>query len=168
MQAAATIAATRVYTDPGATSFLVDGQRFTGAATFLWPQGSKHTLDIDPIQFDLIIKARFAFNGWSDSTGLLSVAGTHLVVTADPAITFYKASVTPQFAVSLNFFTCPSLDISACGSPGAVVVNNAAYLVNTDVYFDAGSNITLMALPNPGYVFTGWLQSSGGNTTSLT
>src|SRR5205823_13217903 len=30
----------------------------------------------------------------------------------------------------------PSLDITACGSPCAVFVNNAAYLVNTDVYFD--------------------------------
>src|SRR5258708_2388151 len=165
LQAAAPIAATRVYTDPAATSFLVDGKRFTGAATFLWPQGSKHTLDIDPVQYDLVIKARFAFNGWSDSTGLLSVAGTHLVITADPAIISYKASVTQQFAVSLNFFTCPSLNISACGAPGTVVVNNASYLVNTDVYFDAGSTITLMAVPNPGYVFTGWLQSSGGATT---
>src|SRR5260221_12809655 len=83
LQAAATIAATRVYTDPAATSFLVDGQRFTGAATFLWPQGSRHTLDIDPVQYDLLIKARFAFNGWSDSTGLLSVAGRHLEITSN-------------------------------------------------------------------------------------
>src|SRR5579859_497382 len=164
LQAAATIAATRVYTDLAATSFLVDGQRFTGAATFLWPQGSKHTLDIDPLQYDPVVKQRFAFNGWSDSTGLLSAAGTHLVITADPSISFYKAAVTLQYAVSLNFFTCPSADISACGSPGKLVVNNAAYLVNTDVYFDAGSTITLMAVPNPGYVFTGWLQSSGANT----
>src|SRR5258706_16142555 len=107
MQAASTVATTRVYTDPGSMSFLVDGQRFTGAATFLWPQGSKHTLDIDPVQYDLNTKARFRFTGWADSTGLLSVAGTHLVVTADPSITFYKASVTLQYAVSLNFFTCP-------------------------------------------------------------
>ncbi len=165
LEAASTIAATRVYTDPAATSFLVDGQRFTGAATFLWPQGSKHTLDIDPVQQDPIIKERFAFNGWSDSTGLLSVGGaTHLVVTANPAITSYRASVMLQYAVSLNFFTCPSLDISACGSPGAVLVNNAPYLINTDVYFDEGSAITLMAVPNPGYVFTGWLQGSGNTT----
>jgi uncharacterized protein (TIGR03437 family) len=164
LQGATAIAATRVYTDPAATSFLVDGQRFSGAATFLWPQGSKHTLDIDPVQHDPLIKARFLFTGWSDSTGLLSVAGTHLVVTADPSITFYKAAVTLQYAVSLNFFSCPSLDLTACGSPGAVFVNNAAYLVNTDVYFDAGSTITLMAVPNPGYVFTGWLQGSGNTT----
>jgi hypothetical protein len=107
LQAATASGATRVYTDPAAAPFLVDGQRFTGAATFLWPQGSKHTLDIDPVQHDPIIKARFLFTGWSDSTGLLSVAGTHLVITADPAIAFYKAAVTLQYAVSLNFFTCP-------------------------------------------------------------
>ena len=106
LQAANNIAATRVYTDPAAASFLVDGQRFTGADAFLWPQG-KHTLDIDPVQHDLIIKARSLFNGWSDSTGLLSVSGAHVVITADPSMAFYKASVTLQYAVSLNFFTCP-------------------------------------------------------------
>lgn len=161
LQADTTIAATRVYTDPAAASFVVDGQRFTGAAAFLWPQGSKHTLDIDPVQQDPIIKARFLFTGWSESTGLLSASGTHLVITADPSITFYKAAVTLQYAVSLNFFTCPILDITLCGSPGVVLVNNVAYLINTDVYFDAGSTITLMAVPNPGYVFTGWLQGLG-------
>jgi uncharacterized repeat protein (TIGR02543 family) len=155
------ISNTQVYTDPAGGLFYVDGQRFVGSATFLWPQGSKHTLDIDALQQDPISKMRRAFTGWTDSTGILTGSAAHLVITADPSITFYKAALTLQYELSLNFFTCPMADPRLCGSPGTVFVNNAPYLVNTDMYLDAGSTVTLVAVPNAGYVFTGWLQSSG-------
>ena len=158
---AGTASGTTVYTEPAGGSFYVDGQFFTDSATFLWPQGSKHTLDIDAVQTDLVVKTRHSFTGWTDSTGILSVSTPHLVITADPAITFYKATMTLQYAVSLNFFTCPGGDVSFCGSPGTVLVNDIPYLVNTDVYLDAGSAVNLRAVPNAGYVFTGWSNSVG-------
>ena len=70
-----------------------------------------------------------------------------------------------QHAVSLNFFSCASADLSVCGgSPGTIYVNNAPFTVNAEVYLDAGSAVNLRAAPNPGFVFTGWLQGLGNGT----
>src|SRR5690348_13216862 len=104
ISAATTVSSTRVFTNPDGASFYVDGQLFTGSATFLWPAGSKHTLNILAVQQDPMAKRRYNFTGWTDSTGLLSVSTAQIVITADPAITFYQAAVTMQYAVSLNFF----------------------------------------------------------------
>jgi len=91
-----TISNTMIYTEPAGGSFYVDGQRFADSATFLWPQGSKHTLDIDALQQDPILKMRRAFASWTDSTGILTGSAAHLVITADPSITSYKATLTLQ------------------------------------------------------------------------
>src|SRR5437588_5778115 len=157
LPAAAQVSTTSIYSEPAGASFYVDGQIYTSAASFLWPQGSKHTLAIDPLQPDPSVKKRYAFSGWIDSTGLLTGAASVLIVTADPSITYYKAAVTLQFAVSLSYFNCSSTDLSACRSPGTIFVNNSAFLANTDVYLAAGSSVVLRAIPSPGYVFAGWL-----------
>src|SRR5579863_8264589 len=159
---AATVSSTHVYTDPVSAYFFVDGQLFNGSSTFQWPAGSKHTLNIADQQLPFL-KTRYSFNGWTDSTGLLQVSTANVVITADPGITYYKAAIIVQHAVSLNFFTCPNPNPATCDSPGTVFVNNAPYLVDTDVYFDAGSTIVLRAVPNPGFVFVGWLQGLGNS-----
>src|SRR5579864_4086972 len=161
--AATTLSSTRIYTDLDLATFYVDGQLFIGSATFLWPAGSKHTLDITPVQYPTLAKTRYSFTGWTESTGLLPSSGTSLVISADPAITYYKASMSVQHAVSLNFFMCSNPDPATCGYPGTVYVNNAGYVVNADVYLDAGSTVALRAAPNPGYVFTGWLKGLGNS-----
>ena len=163
-QAATTISATRIYTEPGGGSFYVDGQLFTDSATFLWPAGSKHTLNVNAVQYPTLAKTRYAFTGWTDSTGQLSISAAQVVISADPAITSYKASMTVQHAVSLNFFKCSNPDPTTCGYPGTVLVNNTPYVVDTDVYLDAGTNVALRAVPNAGYVFTGWLSGLGNSS----
>jgi hypothetical protein len=147
---AATVSNTRVFSTASGASFYVDGQIYTGSASFLWPSGSKHKLNIKSVQYVPLVKTRYNFSGWTDSTALLSVSTNSLVVTADPAITFYQAAVTVQHAVSLNFFTCAGPDPAACGSPGTVYVNNAPFLENADVYLDSGSLVVLRAAPRPG------------------
>ncbi|MBZ5591653.1 MAG: hypothetical protein LAP39_05420 [Acidobacteriia bacterium] len=161
---AATTSSTIVYTQPSGAVFYVDGQKFDQPATFLWPQGSKHTLNIDAVEPAAYTKVRYTFVGWSDSTGTIAGSSPMLIVTADPAITFYQAAVNVQYAVSLNFFACSNPDPLACDSPGTVIVNDIPYVRNTDVYLDAGSTVVLRAVPNPGYVFTGWLPGYGNGT----
>ena len=158
---AATVSSTVVYTQPTGAVFYVDGQRFDQPATFLWPQGSKHTLSLDVVQPGQYTKVQYAFVGWSDSAGALTGSSPTLIVTADPAITFYEATVNVQYAVSLNFFACSDPTPGACDSPGTVYVNNVPYTQNTDVYADAGATVVLRAVPNPGWVFTGWLPGYG-------
>jgi len=165
-QTSPAVSATEVYTDPPGAIFYVDGQSFTSAATFLWPQGSKHTLSIVPVQQASTYKAQYSFTGWSDPTGILTGGNPIEIVTADPGIAWYKASLTLQYAVSLNFYTCPA-GVSVCSGPGTVFVNNTPYTVNTDVYLNAGSVVTLQAVPNPGYVFTGWLQGIGNSSQAF-
>jgi len=157
----ATISSTVVSTQPSGATFYVDGQKFNQPVSFMWPQGSKHTLNIDVVQPAGWTKTQYTFTGWSDSTGTLTGASPLLVITADPAITFYQAAVTEQYAVSLSFFGCPSNDARVCDSPGTVFVNNIPFAWDADVYMDAGSLVVLRAAPNPGWVFTGWLPGFG-------
>src|SRR5271169_203301 len=159
-----TISSTVVSTQPSGAVFYVDGQRFSSPTTFMWPQGSKHTLNIDVVQFGQYTKTQYTFMGWSDSTGTLTGSAPLLIVTADPAITFYQAAVTAQYAVTLSFFACPGGNAVACDSPGTIFVNNAPYVGNADVYVDAGSLVVLRASPNPGWVFTGWVPGYGNGT----
>jgi len=165
LRAATTVSSTSVSTEPPGARFDVDGQTYSSSNSFLWPAGSKHTISIPVSQQPTSAKTRYNFNGWTDSTGSSTVSGNQLTITADPAITYYRAKVTVQHAVSLNFFSCASADLSVCGgSPGTIYVNNTPFTVNAEVYLDAGSAVNLRAAPNPGFVFTGWLQGLGNGT----
>src|SRR2546422_2786294 len=165
LRAATTVSSTSVSNEPPGARFDVDGQTYSSSNSFLWPAGSKHTISIPVSQQPTSAKTRYNFNGWTDSTGSSTVSGNQLTITADPAITYYRAKVTVQHAVSLNFFSCASADLSVCGgSPGTIYVNNAPFTVNAEVYLDAGSAVNLRAAPNPGFVFTGWLQGLGNGT----
>ena len=159
----ATVSGTVVSTQPSGAVFYVDGQRFDSPASFMWPQGSKHTLNIDVVQVAQYQKEQYTFTGWSDSSGLLTGATPLLVITADPAITSYQAAVTVQYAVTLSYFACPS-GPGVCDSPGTVLVNNTPYVGNADAYVDAGSLVVLRAVPSPGWVFAGWLTGFGNGT----
>src|SRR5712691_3483445 len=86
LSSANTVTSTSVFTNPPGAGFWVDGQYFKGSASFLWPVGSKHTLDILQVQQVPTAATRYSFNGWTDSTGKLSVSTTQLVITADPSV----------------------------------------------------------------------------------
>ncbi len=166
-----------ISTVPPVANFAVDGQVYTGAASFLWPAGSKHTLQFltdDGVSFQSSPDhtAEYGFNGWVDNAGLLSLGSNPVqTITADPRITSFIANLNVSYRVSLNFFTAPdNLSPSCSGTsipsnvfrPGVVLVNGLCYWSSTTVYLAAGS-VMLNAIPFPGFVFLGW---QGGQTAT--
>jgi len=162
----AQIASMNISMSPGdGVQFLVDGQAFYGSATFLWPQGSKHSLSVSPVEYGNTPKAQYVFNSWTINGPVPQTYDPlSLTVTADPSVQSIVASFTINYEFDLIYFTCPT-DGSPCLSPGSVLVNNTAYNQTTSMYLVAGSAITVLAQPNPGYIFTGWINSPGSGNT---
>lgn len=152
------IVSTRIYTEPAGSLFRVDGIEYTSSATFLWPVGSKHVVDVRPQQYSATLTQRFNFNSWTDSSNTLNSTNPTLIVTADPAITNIKATVTLEYAFNLSFFQCPgSVGPQPCnGSPGSLIVNGTAYFQDTVLWFPVNTPVPVTAQPNPGFVFQGW------------
>jgi len=172
-----------VSTVPAVARFAVDGTIYTGAASFFWPAGSKHTLQFltdsgQIYQSSPDRTAEYGFGGWKDNAGLLSLGNDPVqVVTADPRITSFTASLTIAYLVNLNFFTppdnlppvCPGTSIpSDVFRPGVVFINGVCYWSSASLYLSG--SVILNAVPFPGFVFLGYQtsQSSTAYLTSLT
>src|SRR5271156_5133272 len=92
---AQTINMTSIYSDPAGATITIDGQAYYGSAAFLWPAGSKHTLTIQQVQAPRFLAAtKMVFQSWADSSGEFTSSANTIVITADPAITYFKAKVT--------------------------------------------------------------------------
>jgi len=149
-----TISSVRVFTEPAGAQFTVDGQAYTSQAVFLWPAGSKHFLVAPRLQNTLILNTQYVLTGWETNLGVpVSVEP----ITADPGLTYVKVVFRLEYALLLRYFSCPpnSLDC-APHSPGSVAVNGILYSQDADLYFPAGSQVSVQAYPNSGYVFAGW------------
>ncbi len=149
----------RISPTPDGAYYSVDGMHYTHASSAVWPVGSKHVLAVDAlIQYGLGNKTRYTFQGWK--AGSMGLPGGNIVtITADPAMTDITASFTLEYALSLNFYSCP--DPTYCSSPGVIYLGNTAYNSNQDIYAGVGSTATLLAVPNSGFVFTGWEPGPG-------
>jgi uncharacterized protein (TIGR03437 family) len=135
---------------PDGAYYTVDGATYQHATSFLWPQGSKHTLGAPSLAFPTP-NTQYVFENWKWSGGNLT--GNPVTVTADPSITQYSAVFSVQYALNLTFNSCTS---SPCPSPGTVVVDGVTYSSNQIIYEAAGASVTLQAFPNPGWLFVGW------------
>ncbi len=150
---------------PDGAYFSVDGQNYSHAMSAIWPAGSKHVLGVSSTSQNSGLKAQYTFKGWQNSLGLVP-GGNIVTVTADPQFTYYKAEFDLQYALSLIFVTCT--DPTNCVTPGQIFINGTPYTSTQDVYFDSGTQVQLIASPNPGWVFVGWQPGYGNSTLSTT
>jgi len=156
--------------------FTVDGRTYTGAASFLWTEGSTHVLDFfltdGAYQYSPDGRTRFAFGGWSDSAGLLgNGAQPTQVVVAHPRVSAYKLTVTAEYDVFIQLYdpggeppaSCPPPGPLAPDAirPGVVCVDAACLCQSTHLWLAEGAH-ALNAFPYPGFAFTGWTISTGG------
>ncbi len=172
------VSSVQVSTIPSGAMFTVDGAQYTSAAFFTWAKGSKHTLTFvansgSTLQANESQGTRYTFGGWKDSKGqLLPASEIVQVVTADPTITSYVASVTVEFRVQLKLqdpLSSPGSP-AACGAPGSqtagtpragvVYLGGTCYWADATLYLPAGV-VSLNAFPYPGYVFEGWTSNIG-------
>lgn len=189
----------RVFTEPAGAKFAVDGIIYTSAATFQWPMGSKHfvkyvqdsvptvpSLGTDPtaltvLQYTQDGASAYAFQSWADNNGLLTAGSDpNQVVTADPKVTYLKATVQVQYRIILDFLNSPtSTTTSTCGAPGTPALNTLAvgvvyiaaqcYASSAIIYLPGNQKLLLNAFPFPGFVFLGWSNiGTDAYLTSLT
>jgi uncharacterized protein (TIGR03437 family) len=152
----------RIHTSPGGMQYFVDGVSYNAPISMVWPVGSKHVLQVPPdIQQGL--KTRYTFASWQWSGGPIPPGGPIVTITAGPPMTDIVAMFSAEFALSLNYFPCDAS--MACTPPGTIYVNNTPYNGNQDIYFGPGAQVQLLAVPNPGYVFAGWLPGGGQSIT---
>src|SRR5277367_5918691 len=116
-----------VSTVPPVGRFAVDGTKYMGAASFVWPAGSKHILQFftdngsGSIQTSTDQSTQYAFGGWVDNAGLLALGGDPVqTITADPRITSFTATLSVSYKVSLNFFTPPDNLSPNCRGVGSI------------------------------------------------
>ncbi|HKA02597.1 MAG TPA: hypothetical protein VKE70_39065 [Candidatus Solibacter sp.] len=153
---------TKVTPLPDGAFFTVDGANYTHAVSNIWPTGSKHTLSaITPQYPPTGAKATLTFDHWEFNGGNVSL--NPFVITATPTIPEYRAVFSQQYALSVIFFNCP--DPAHCASPGRILVDGSPVTTTTDIYCAPGASVTLLAIPNPGYVFAGW---QGGTNQYIT
>jgi uncharacterized protein (TIGR03437 family) len=183
------IVSVQVLTEPSGARYTVDGLQYIQPTTFLWPVGSKHVVSIvsptysqDPAggvcetptdspitQYDPSCSKRYRFSGWLTSQGASPENGVSQVVTADPKLTFVRASFTIEYRLYVTFFdrgstvssdSCvskaqtrgprPASDGSGVAFVGGQCLDSSGYV------WSPPGVVTLQAVPFDGFVFRGW------------
>lgn len=143
--------------------FSVDGQQFTGLATFTWPQGSTHTVQVlsnigafpqncpanlySAVQQSQDATTAILFTAWTDNTGDLQPTGaTVLTVTANPSVTSLIANFTVEYRVILNLFNgentgnpqfCQPTGTSAIPPPPPDQVRPGVAIIDENAYWNS-------------------------------
>ncbi|MBS1830285.1 MAG: hypothetical protein JST93_33595 [Acidobacteria bacterium] len=162
--AAQTVSTTTISTSPPGLRMFVDGVPYQSTQTFLWPAGSRHTIMAESAQY-WFPGRRSTFSGWQESSNKLSLSGEVITVTADPAITFYRANYTDEYLIRFNFYSCNPAFPGNCQPPGTISVGGTVVSQDYEQWSALDQVLVLVAQPNPGFVFAGW-GPAGGNATS--
>ncbi|MBL8179934.1 MAG: hypothetical protein JNK48_34960 [Bryobacterales bacterium] len=157
---------TTISTSPPGLRFYVDGVPYLSTQTFLWPQGSKHTITAEPAQY-WFQGRRSTFAGWAESTGKLALSGETISVTADPAISFYRANYREEYLIRFNFYSCNPAFPDNCRPPGTISVGGTVVSQDHEQWANLDTVIVLVAQANPGFVFAGWGPAGGNSTAAI-
>ena len=130
-----------IATNPVGLQFTVNGgQPQTAPQTFMLAVGSTPVIAVGSPQAAASQGTQYVFTGWSDDG-----AASHSITVGATAAT-YTASFKRQY----------QLTIAASPTPGGTVTPASGF-------FDAGSQVPILANANPGYQFSGW----SGNAASM-
>lgn len=179
LYAQSSISSVRVSTNPIGGRFMVDGVLYYGAQVFLWPTGSKHTIqfpqdtnsDGTPAGFQSSPDGltHYGFTQWVLSTGTSPSQLPDLTLIADPTITSVTMALSVSYRVQLRFSSFPTAAPVPCvpGSTpqdafrvGLVMLAGACFGSNADVFLSKGL-VPVVAYPFPGYLFQGWATNGG-------
>ena len=134
----------QIRTSPEGLSIVADGSRLATPAKLAWITGSQHTLEAGDQQ--PTPGSRYVFSSWSDN------GGREHTVTAGaytPAGTVYQATFNHQYLVST----------SVAPSGGGTVTAGGWEL--------AGSTVSIIATPAPGYAFSGFTGTLNQQSANL-
>jgi Leucine-rich repeat (LRR) protein len=127
--------AVTIATNPSGRSYSVDGTVYSISNMFFWTIGSTHTLSVTTPQSGGS-GTRYTFTGWSDGG-----AASHTI------------TVTSQSTYVASFQTEYALTTTASPSDEGIVTANPT---SADTYYPSDAMVQLTAVPNQGFVFTGW------------
>ena len=131
-----------VNTSPSGLSFTADGTAYTSAQNFNWAYNTQHTIATTSPQPGAA-GTQYVFANWSDGGAM-----SH-TVTVPLSATTYTANFTTQYQLTVN------------GGVGGSVSPPSGY-------YNPSQTVTLSAVPNSGYVFTGWTGTGNGSYTGST
>ncbi|MFI5118141.1 MAG: choice-of-anchor D domain-containing protein [Terriglobales bacterium] len=114
-----------------------------------WTASSSHNIGTYTPQTPWSSNSRYAFSGWSDGG-----AETHTITLPASGGATYTDNLTPQYYVADWVLE------SCAGSIGVTPGSPTG-----DGFYPTGSLITFTETPNPGWVFTGWLNDLSGTAS---
>jgi uncharacterized protein (TIGR03437 family) len=145
--------------------FSVDGQSYDGAAIFLWPVGSLHTLAAEQ-SFPVSDGTVCQIGGWTTTSNLQLGSGSVITITVPGPITLTLAA-SYQYRVTLRLSGSGPSSFS-CAAGNGVSLNGTCHDTDFTAWFDAGSALLVVATPPPGWLFTGWGGTVGAGSQSTT
>jgi uncharacterized protein (TIGR03437 family) len=182
---AQTVSSVQVGTNPLGAVFSVDGVTYLSTQTFLWPQGSKHTIQFPftegpsgttlPYQLSGDGLTQYVFGDWQAGGTSLGNGAANVTITADPSIPSVIAQLTVNYLATVLFpnssstATCAAApgDPSAAGFVDGVVYFNGICIATTTAAFVPAGTIPLVEFPFPGWVFYGWAINNTIRTTQV-
>lgn len=165
-----------ISTTPSGARFYVDGLPYISAQIFLWPQGSKHTLQFPTeayvngasagCQISQNLQFQYCFTSWTNSNGSMAAGSApDQSITASPSITWIRAEVRLEYKLRVRFMSTPVLTSPECAAPGnapqdtvrsgLLYVAGVCLVGSADMWSPAGA-VMLNAYAFPGFIFTGW------------